>query len=349
MRLRPGLRVLRRGDTEVQVGTDPRWAVRLTDLSPAECRLLLSVDERTDLAALPTLARRSGLDPVRVSTIVALLDEARLTVTDPAGRARPGPAAPEAVTWSLLRPRADGADVVAGRSRRTVGVIGLGPTGLGVAVALAAAGVGTVLLDDPRPVRSDDVGPGGYRWGDVGSVREQVATRVLRDVAPHVRVDGAREPDVLVLVERSAADPARAPVLLSAATPHLSIVVREADAVVGPLVVPGDGPCLRCLDLHRTDTDPAWPLLVAQLLGAPSGPATGPNAGPGGEVGTVAGVCAALGSAAVLGHLGGTSSHLRGVTFEVGLPDVVPRRRTWAVHPDCGCTALPAVPAGAHV
>ncbi|GIG19308.1 thiamin biosynthesis protein [Cellulomonas chitinilytica] len=342
MRLRPGLRVLRRGDTEVQVGTDPRWAVRLTDLTAAECRLLLSVDERTDLAGLPALARGRGLDPARVATLVSLLHEARLTVAGPAGRAAPGPATPDAVTWSLLRPHADGAELVQGRARCTVGVLGLGPTGLGVAVALAAAGIGTLLLDDARPVRSEDVGPGGYRWGDVGSVREQVATRVLRDVAPHLRLDGTQEPDVLVLVERAAADPARAPVLLSAATPHLSVVVREADAVVGPLVVPGDGPCLRCLDLHRTDVDPAWPLLVAQLLGAPAAASSGPV----GEVGTVSGVCAALAAAAVVGHLDGTSSHLRGVTFEVGLPDVVPRRRTWAVHPDCGCTALPAVPAG---
>ena len=36
MRLRAGLRVLRRTATEVQVGTDPRWAVRLPDLTPDE-------------------------------------------------------------------------------------------------------------------------------------------------------------------------------------------------------------------------------------------------------------------------------------------------------------------------
>jgi hypothetical protein len=34
--------------------------------------------------------------------------------------------------------------------------------------------------------------------------------------------------------------------------------------VVGPFVVPGRTACLRCLDLHRTDGDPAWPLLLEQ-------------------------------------------------------------------------------------
>src|SRR5690606_35179482 len=40
MRLRPGVRVLWRAPGEVQVGTDPRWALRLTGLLPAEERAL---------------------------------------------------------------------------------------------------------------------------------------------------------------------------------------------------------------------------------------------------------------------------------------------------------------------
>ena len=39
----------------------------------------------------------------------------------------------------------------------------------------------------------------------------------------------------------------------------------RARAVVGPFVVPGTTACLRCVDAHRTDADPAWPLLVAAV------------------------------------------------------------------------------------
>ena len=83
MRLRAGLRVLRRTATEVQVGTDPRWAVRLPDLTPAEADLLQSVDARTDLTEVARLVAGRDVDPDRVRALVDVLVEARLTVGEP--------------------------------------------------------------------------------------------------------------------------------------------------------------------------------------------------------------------------------------------------------------------------
>ena len=332
MRLRAGLRVLRRTATEVQVGTDPRWAVRLPDLTPAEADLLQSVDTRTDLTEVTRLVAGRDVEPDRVRALVDVLVEARLTTAGPRRSALDGPASVDAAVWSLLRADGNGADVVRARADRVVAVLGLGPTGLGIAVGLAAAGVGTVLVDDERPVRSTDVGVCGYRWADAGSVREHVTARLLRDVAPHVSTASDRAPDVVVLVEDRVADPRRGPVLVAGGITHLGVVVREADTVVGPFVVPGAGPCLRCLDLHRTDSDASWPTIAAQL-----------HAGDvADESGLVAAVCAGLGAAAVLAHLDRVPGLAPGTTLEVAQPDAVPRRRTWAVHPECGCTALPA-------
>jgi hypothetical protein len=130
-----------------------------------------------------------------------------------------------------------------------------------------------MLLDDDGRVTSVDVGAAGYRLGDVGSLRVLVASRVLRDVAPDVRTEPAAGtvPDVVVLVERDVADPAAGLALVTAGLTHLSVVVREADALVGPLVVPGAGPCLRCVDLHRGDVDDCWPTVAAQLAGRATG------------------------------------------------------------------------------
>jgi len=322
MRLRAGLRVLRRGTTEVQVGTDPRWAVRLTDLSPAESTLLIALDDGAQ-------APRSD-DP-----ILRLLADAHLSETGPRAQELRGPAGIDARSLSLLRPGGDGAAVVRARAGTVVGVLGLGPTGLGIAAGLASAGVGTVLLDDARPVRSTDVGPAGYRWTDVGSARVGVAARLLRDVAPHVSTESLRPPDLVVLVESDVADPVRGPALVTAGTAHLSVVVREADTLVGPLVVPGTGPCLRCLDLHRTDADPAWPVLLSQLRARRD-----PD---GGEPAVTACVASGLATAAVLGHLDGMPTHPAGTVFEIAVPAAVPHRRAWAVHPECGCTALPSI------
>ncbi|WP_456788180.1 thiamine biosynthesis protein ThiF [Cellulomonas sp. P5_C5] len=332
MRLRAGLRVLRRTATEVQLGTDPRWAVRLTDLTPSEADVLQLIDARTDLTRLADLTSRHDVDPDRVRALVEVLVEARLTTGDAPRATLLGPASVDAAVWSLLRADGDGAGVVRARADRVVAVLGLGPTGLGIAVGLAAAGVGTLLVDDERPVRSTDIGLCGYRWADAGSVREHVTARLLRDVAPHVSTASDRTPDIVVLVEDGVADPGRGPLLVAGGTAHLGVVVREADTVVGPFVVPGVGPCLRCLDLHRADADASWPTVAAQLR----------VGGGADEAGQVAAVCAGLGAAAVLAHLDRVRGLAPGATFEVALPDAVPRRRTWAVHPECGCTALPA-------
>jgi bacteriocin biosynthesis cyclodehydratase domain-containing protein len=57
-----------------------------------------------------------------------------------------------------------------------------------------------------------------------------------------------------------------------AGTPYLLVRLVEGRAVVGPFVVPGSTACLRCIDAHCTDADPAWPLLVRQYAEASSRP-----------------------------------------------------------------------------
>jgi bacteriocin biosynthesis cyclodehydratase domain-containing protein len=53
-----------------------------------------------------------------------------------------------------------------------------------------------------------------------------------------------------------------------AGTPYLVLRLTEGRAVIGPFVVPGRTACLRCIDAHHTDADPAWPLLVRQYAAA---------------------------------------------------------------------------------
>ena len=54
-------------------------------------------------------------------------------------------------------------------------------------------------------------------------------------------------------------------------TPYVLLRFVEGRAVLGPFVLPGSTACLRCLDAHHTDADPAWPLLVRQHTAASSG------------------------------------------------------------------------------
>jgi bacteriocin biosynthesis cyclodehydratase domain-containing protein len=142
-------------------------------------------------------------------------------------------------------------------------------------------------------------------------------------------------PDLAVLADAAAPDPARVVALHRARIAHLVVRLRDGDGVVGPLVLPGATACLRCADLHRRDADPRWPLLAAQLA-AQEPPASGA---------TVTCLLTAVTAAVqVLAWLDGSAAPVTlDATLELSPPDPVPRRRRWAVHPACGCRP----PAGA--
>lgn len=81
---------------------------------------------------------------------------------------------------------------------------------------------------------------------------------------------GAAEPDCGVLLGVGEPDRELLDEWTRAGTPYLLVRLTEGRAVVGPFVVPGRTACLRCVDAHHTDADPAWPLLVRQYAAASS-------------------------------------------------------------------------------
>lgn len=210
---------------------------------------------------------------------------------------------------------------------------GLGRLGASVALTLAMAGVGKIALDDNATVTLRDVGGFGLTMDDVGKRRRSAVARVLHAAAPSVQTpEPGRDPvDLVVLVEHGVADPARHRPLVTEGIAHLSVVVREASVLVGPLVRPGIGPCLRCLDLHRAERDTLWPTVAAQLAVRRTSP----------EETVLAAVCGPLAAAQALAHLDGRTSAVAGATLEVRLPEVAPRLLTWRAHPECGCGQLP--------
>lgn len=320
--------MLWQGPTRVRIGMDPRWSVVLEDLSPSAARALATLprgadDERSVRAA----TRRESVPPEEAAAVLAHLRDARLLV--PART----PDSPDAAAWGLLAADGDGAAVLERRRAAAVRVCGLGRLGAAVATTLAAAGVGRLELVDDAPVTRHDVGPSGARLPDVGSPRVGAVAHAVHDVAPGVLTPPAGGAvDLVVLVEQHVTDPAAHRPLVTDGAAHLSVVAREASVLVGPLVRPGGTPCLRCLDLHRTDADPDWPALAAQLAC---------RAGDAVES-VLAAVAGPLAAAQALAFLDGRTATVEGATLEVSLPDAVPRLARWAAHPACGCAGLPA-------
>lgn len=343
VRLKEGLGVLWRERGAAQIGTDPRCGVVLHGLTDAEQALLDLVPSGLPLKELIRAGQVTGVAAGRVQTLVDAMGRAGVLVPDDTGL----PGAPgqqrsaaaqstDAAYWSRLRPDGDGWCVLARRHRCSVALMGAGRLGMLIASGLATAGVGTVLLSDRSPVSTRDVAPGAFGPADVGRTREDAGAEALLVTRPALRTTAppGTRPDLCVLIEHAVASPVRARPLVREDLAHLSVVVGDVDVIVGPLVIPGHGPCLRCLDLHRCDADGRWPAVATQLAA---------QAETGSES-SLAPMAAALAVGQVLAHLDGRVPDTRGATLEVAAITPVPRRRTWSAHPDCGCARLTEIP-----
>lgn len=80
--------------------------------------------------------------------------------------------------------------------------------------------------------------------------------------------DEAADPSLpAIIVADGSVEPRHAAALMATDAPHVPIELAGDRVVVGPGVLPGRTGCLACRHAHRTDADPDWPLIAAQLVG----------------------------------------------------------------------------------
>ncbi|MGY1740700.1 MULTISPECIES: ThiF family adenylyltransferase [unclassified Blastococcus] len=339
--LPPATPLLRRPADAVQVGgVDTGDGLLLRPGAAELTALLRGLDGRRPQRAVVADAAEAGFDPAAVTGLLHGLRATGLLVDlDPADllAAEAGPAAAARTAAELP---AGGPARWAARRRAAVVVEGATRVGVPLAAVLAASGVGRVSVRDGELTAAADAVVGGLSAGDEGRPRALAAADAVRRASPLADVrplpEGAA-PDLVVLARPwAAADPLVA-ALQRAGTVHLVATVRGETGVVGPLVVPGRTSCLACADLHRRDADPSWPALAAQLTAA--------EALPSGSTVTclLTAVTAAQQVLAYLDRSGAPAA--LGATVELRPPGLVPARRRWPVHPDCGC--LDAAPAEA--
>lgn len=165
---------------------------------------------------------------------------------------------------------------------------------------------------------------------------------------PEASTRDARPGDVGVLVgvgqpSRAALDP-----WLRTGLPHLVLRADEGAWLLGPAVAPGRTACLRCLDAHRADTDPRWPLLVeqqARAAGVERGDGSGEPVDPALAALALGWLTHDLRTWLAGGRPATWSSTLR---LDPDRPGVA--LRSWPRHPGCGCSwdlGAPALAPGA--
>ncbi len=333
--LKPGLATVWRNRDTVQIGIDPRRAIALTGMRGAG-DLLRLLDGSRDRHQVLAAAGELGMDATTADRVLTLLAAAGALDDLPAGGCGAFPAAararlaPELATACLARGDADGgARTLARRQAACVRVHGASRAGLWIAGMLTAAGAGLVMATGaavPPP------GPAGS--GEPGSATPPPPGQVPADAAragtaSDPRSRPRRRPDLVILADTARRELPAA--LVRRAVPHLAAAASEAIGVVGPLVLPGRSACLRCLDLTRSEHDPAWPLILAQL-------ASQAAADPLACDTVLATMVAAQAAAQALAFIDrGAAAAVTNGTLELVLPGWQWRRRTWQPHPDCGC------------
>lgn len=264
-----------------------------------------------------------GLDPGwripdptgRWRRLLRRLDGSRSWRQLTADRAAPGaPADDEAEAARLVESLAAAGLADFGRPHppplRCLRLVGTGPTAAAIADRLLASGVHRLYVVDPN---GHDAQHLGERHPQQIRVARHWTTPELSPVPLTVVVADTAEVDRVI-----AAD------LVRHGLPHLLVRPRPTGSVLGPLVVPARTACLGCTDLHRRDTDPAWPLLLPQLAGTPT--AYGPPA---------ADWAAALTVLQVLAVFAGERPETWSATLE--LSGHTMSWRSWTRHRECGC------------
>jgi hypothetical protein len=304
-RLVPYAPVIQRSSDELQVGVHPDSA--LVFRGAGFGALLALLDGTRPTSAVRSTARAAGITTPQLTWALDALNAAGL-LTDRS-------AAPYRDALARLRLR----------------LIGAGQIGHQIARVLVASGVGTLYVYDNEP---PDLAL--YPSARVLSSQAEALRSAFAEADTTIGIlSHWSKPDAtpmnltIVACDSPELDRVITDHLLRIDQPHLVVRSWGNGVSVGPLVLAGRTSCLRCADLARSDADPHWPAVLAQLsrLRIESPPALITWA-------------ASIAAAQALAFLHGELPESAGATLELSWPDFVTRLRRWAAHPRCGCSWL---------
>jgi hypothetical protein len=301
----PHAPVIQRSPDEVQVGVHPDSALVFRGAGFRALLALLDGTQRT--SAVRREAGASGLRTPQLTWALDALNVAGLLTDRSAVPYR------DALARSRLR------------------LIGAGPVGHQIARVLVASGVGTLYVYDSEPPDLALYPSAGVLTSQAEALRSAFAEAdtTIGTLTHWSKPDTAPVDLTIVACDRPELDRAITDHLLRLDQPHLVVRSWGNGVSVGPLVLAGRTSCLRCADLARSDADPHWPVVLAQLsrLRIESPPA-------------LIAWAASIAAAQALAFLYEELPESAGATLELSWPDFVTRLRRWAAHPRCGCSWL---------
>ncbi|MEO6529975.1 MAG: TOMM precursor leader peptide-binding protein [Specibacter sp.] len=283
--INPGLRMVRRGNHSIQIGLGPGGVI-LEGLAESDVAFVAALGQGIADGEVMVRAAALGVGQARAADICTKISELLFSDDELSTQGfRAERLLPERPALLSLY-RGPCRDYLARREHAVVHVVGLGRTGAALAAVLVGAGVGTLLLEDDSAVMATDVSPGSFLLADIGLARSVAVRRHLLRLDPssnaHVVHDGGaggpslRYLDLAVVVGHDVVHAPTSARFMGAGRPHLLVLLREQDGLVGPLVVPGETACAECVERHRSLADPQWLDVCGQLALSPE-TATGPR------------------------------------------------------------------------
>jgi hypothetical protein len=176
-----------------------------------------------------------------------------------------------------------------------------------------------------------------------------VRVRIAADASTVMAHDGANsgstaiDCDLAIAISHYVLAPALRGVWLRRDLPHLTVNFSDTRVELGPVIEPGHGPCLYCIERHRTDADEAWPAIISQLWGRRSALESPAIVG---EIVAVVARMAIRRLAAPPTPPAFSPPAFSTPAFSTVEIDAVTGERSdreWTIHPECGCTGLVAV------
>lgn len=276
LRINPHQAALWRDLNSLQIGSGQNRVI-FDSLSPAQERLIAALYRGIADKQLPQLLNDLGVEADDGQHLVESLQPLLLKNTKPTKSALSeefvSGAFAEIIRASLLN-SADGATVLMERKFRTVHIDNLSAAGLALTLGLASAGVGRVVTHDQTLVEKNDLGPSGYPTQLLGKAKVEAVRALLASSPNQMRVVPGHKLtprnleaiDCAAIIAHEAIEPRRYVQWLNRDVPHLALSFEVDHATVSPLIVPGRGPCLFCLEQARVNQDPSWPVLASQLV-----------------------------------------------------------------------------------
>ncbi|NUS72258.1 MAG: TOMM precursor leader peptide-binding protein [Corynebacteriales bacterium] len=323
-----------RDQSTLQLGLHAPQAVVVTNVNAETRALIGQLNGRHTLAELLAGLRERGQDPATLTNLLALLEtagalhdgepETDFPASLPSEERRR--LAPDLAALSLYR--ANAAQTLANRAQRSVLVAADGRFGASFATLMAASGIGRVQVWSRSIVTAQDLSPGGLTANDVGRSYVNAAHDAITRAAPHAATHLSGTPDLLVLARPDRPTPAHR---WTRRAPHMLINISEGQATIGPLMMSGITACLTCIDRHRSDRDPDWPVIAAQL-------ATEPEHAEAAQLSTVS-AAVALATNQALQFIDNGTTTIVGGSLELSDAASGTSHRRWSPHPRCDCGA----------